>query len=99
MAQGLHIPKDLLILASGLDKKVVDGDLRSRKLVVTPGKDEIWYHDALVYVFDKWNEGKDKMYPPYSEEPEQSFAARVLSHLDDQIAVENLEMTWKRKFR
>ena len=99
MAQGLHLPKDLLILASGLDKKVIEADIKSRKLVLIPGKDEIWYHDALNYVFDKWKEGKDLMYPAFSDEPENSFAARVLSHLDDQIAVENLEMTWRRKFR
>ena len=99
MAQGLHIPKDLLIIASGLDKKVVNADIKSRKLVMIPGKDDIWYHEALVYVFRKWKEGEDEMYPPCSNEPEQSFAARILSHLDDQIAVENLEMTWKRKFK
>lgn len=99
MAQGLHIPKDLLILASGLDKKAVEADIKSGKLVMIPGKDEIGYHEALVYVFMKWKEGKDEMYPPYSDEPEHSFAARILSHLDDQIAVENLEMTWRRKFR
>lgn len=99
MAQGLHVPKDLLIVASGLDKNVVNADIKSGKLVMLPGKDEIWYHEALKYVFKKWQEGEDKMYPPYSDEPEHSFAARILSCLDDQIAVENLEMRWIKEFK
>lgn len=37
------------------------------------------------------------MYPPYSDDVDQSFAMRVLSLMDDEIAVENLTVEWKEK--
>ena len=37
------------------------------------------------------------MYPPYSDDVDQSFAMRVLSLMDDEIAVENLNIEWKEK--
>ena len=97
MNTGLRIPKELLTEASGIEKRIIDADAASKRIVFDE-INEIWYHEALQYVFKKWNEGT-KMLPPFSDKPEGSFAARVMSRLDDQIAVGNLEMKWKRNYR
>ena len=37
------------------------------------------------------------MYEPYSDDVDQSFAMRVLSLMDDEIAVGNLTVEWTEK--
>ena len=94
--RGLRLPKDLVISASGIGKNIIDDDIRQGILFADKNND-IWYHDALNYVAEKWNEGKTIMYDPLRDEGECSFAARVLSRIDDQISVGNLELIWKRR--
>ena len=94
MTKGLLIPIHVLETASGISKEIIRKDIEGSVLNVQHDA-YVWYRDALVYVFKKWNEGKAKMYPPYSENPDQSFAARVLSLMDDEITANRLNIEWK----
>ena len=96
MKTGLLIPIHILEYASGIQKNIIKKDINNSQLRVR-SEGFIWYQDALNYVFAKWNEGKTDMYPPYSDDPNHSFAARVLSMIDDEIAVNNVRMEWKEK--
>lgn len=94
---GLFLPKKLLISASGIDPKIIAADEKSGKLDFDE-QGNIWYHNALNYVVDKWEEGA-LMYSPISEKEEHNFASRVLSRLDDQISAGNLEMVWCKEYK
>lgn len=94
--KGLIIPIHILEKASGISEKILKNDIHNSRLRMHE-EGFIWYHDALVYVYEKWNEGKIEMYPPYSDEPNHSFAARVLSIMDDEITAKNLSIEWKEK--
>ena len=91
---GLLVPISAVALASGISIKILKKDIEN-SLLYECKKGYVWYRDAMVYVFQKWNDGKVDMYPPYSEDPDNSFAARVLSLMDDNIAVNNLRVEWK----
>ena len=90
----LYIPKSFLATASGINPNEILKDEKSGLLHFKNGF--IWYRDALLYVFKKWDDGKVEMYPPYSKDPDQSFAGRVLSLLDDEVAVGNLKVEWTK---
>ena len=92
--KGLLIPIHILEIASGISKELIRKDIESSVLNVQYDT-YVWYRDALVYVFKKWNDGKAKMYPPYSEDPDNSFAARVLSFMDEEITANRLDIEWK----
>ena len=91
----LYIPKEMLIIASGLDEKEISRDEADNVLCFVDGF--IDYRSALVYVDRKWKEGKSQMFPPYSEDPNSSFASRVLGLIDDEIATGGLKMEWKKR--
>lgn len=94
--KGLMIPIHILEIASGISNQQIKQDIANSTIRIQ-FDGYIWYRDALVYVFNKWKEGKIEMYPPYSEDPDQSFAARVLSLMDDEITVHNLKVEWNEK--
>ena len=90
------IPIHILETASGISKQQIKQDIANSMINIQFDR-YIWYRDALTYVFKKWKEGKAEMYPPYSEDPDHSFAARVLSLMDDEITVHNLKVEWNEK--
>lgn len=92
--RGLLIPIYILEKASGISKKVIVKDIEN-SLLRESVKGYVWYHTALHYVFQKWNEGNVEMHPPYSNDPDHSFAAIVLSLMDDEITANNLKVEWK----
>ncbi len=96
MSNGLRIPKNLLISASGLDKKIVESDIQNRVLLADDNGD-VWFHDAFTYVKKKWEDGA-LMFAP-DNGTEHYFAERVLSRLDDQISAGNLEINWKKPYK
>ena len=55
------------------------------------------FHSDWCSMMYAWDKGTASMYPPYSDDVDQSFAMRVLSLMDDEIAVENLTVEWKEK--
>lgn len=95
MSRGLYFPIRILVIASGIDEKQIAKDIKSGMLRSANGF--VWYRDAAQYVYNAWDKGTASMYPPYSDDVDQSFAMRVLSLMDDEIAVENLTVEWKEK--
>ena len=95
MSRGLYFPIRILAIASGIDEKQIAKDVKSGMLRSANGV--VWYRDAAQYVYNEWDKGTAQMYPPYSDDVDQSFAMRVLSLMDDEIAVENLTIEWKEK--
>jgi len=91
--KSLYIPKKVLIHASGIDKKIVDADIKNNILKMDENG-YIWYREAAQYVCKKWADGKIEMYDPNGEEPDKNFSSRVLSILDDQIAENKLTLSW-----
>lgn len=91
----LYITKEVLEHASGLDVAEMKKDIESGKLILDKNG-MVWYRTASQYVMDKWSEGKAKMYDPNGGEPDHNFSSRVLSILDDEIAVSNLIFTWEK---
>lgn len=92
--KGLLVPIYVLEKASGISKKIIVKDIEN-SLLGESVKGYVGYQTALRYVFQKWNEGNVEMYPPYSDDPDHSFAARVLSLMDDEITANNLKVEWK----
>lgn len=91
----LYIPIKTVAYASGIDEKQISKDIEGGILRCKNGY--IWYRDAAQYVYQLWNKGKTLMYEPYSDDVDQSFAMRVLSLMDDEIAAGNLTVEWTEK--
>lgn len=89
------MPIAVLAHASGVDEKQISKDIEGGILRSTNGY--IWYRDAAQYVYELWHKGKVLMYQPYSDDVDHSFAMRVLSLMDDEIAAGNLTVKWKEK--
>ena len=93
-SNGLLFPISVLEKTSGISKKIISKDIENELLFETVNG-YILYDVALRYVFQKWKEDNVKMYPPYSDEPYNSFASRVLSYINDEIVFDNLKVEWK----
>ena len=86
MIAGLHFSAKELSYASGISLKTILKDIDNKELHAKDGY-EIWYRDAVQYVYAKWNEGTVEMYPPYDDSSiDSNIAMRLLSQLDDRVA-------------